>query len=288
MHIHSSVSHLQVHIHSASHTIKRIYSVSHASECPRIRAFSRGHVSHIQASHIQASHISMCPTSKRLTYPCVPHLQVPIHSSASKCLFIQCHAPRVSHTFGRHSYSYSCLFIRCLTFPSVCSFGVSHTHAYSFGVSHSQAPHIIVCIHSVAIHSVLRALDCLFIQCLMPWVPHISKCLFIQCFTHSSVPHIQASHTSKCLFIQCLTPPSNYSFCVSHIQVPIHSVSHTSKCLTPPSVYSFSVTPPSASHIQASHISKCLFIQCLTPPSNYSFNVSHIQVPIHTVSHTSE
>jgi hypothetical protein len=161
-----SVSHNQAYLFSVSCLRVPTHSSVFAWPCVSHPSVPHPSVSHIHVSHIQASHISVCPTpSSAYSFK---RLQVPIHSSASKCLFIQCHAPRVSHTFGRHSYSYSCLFIRCLTFPSVCSFGVSHTHAYSFGVSHSQAPHIIVCIHSVAIHSVLRALDCLFIQCLMP------------------------------------------------------------------------------------------------------------------------
>jgi hypothetical protein len=185
------------------------------------------------------------------------------------------------------SHASKCIFIQCLTYPSV-----SCPSAYSFGVPHVQVSHVQVPIHSVSrvkvpIHLVSHISKCLFIRCLAPPSVYSFRVLHLQ------VSHVQVSHT----FIRP-TYPSAYSFSVScppsasHIRVPIHLVSHASKyplfSVSCPSDYSFSVSRVQVPIHSVSHISECPFIRCLTPPSVYSFSVSRVQVSIHSVSHTSK
>jgi hypothetical protein len=129
---------------------------------------------------------------------------------------------RVSHASHNHVYSFSvphiqayhkfkCIFIQCITYPSV-----SHLQVPIHSVSHIQASHIQAS-HIQASHTFNR---------ITPQVPIHSVSHTLKCLTPSSVSHPQVSHISKCLFIQCLTHSS-----ASHLRVPIHLVSHISTCV---------------------------------------------------------
>ena len=146
------------HVYSSGVSYLQVY---HTSKCP-----AYPNASHIRVSHVVMPIHSVSRASKCLTYPSAYSfscLQVSHISkcSASKCLFVQCHAPNRSHTRASHTSKW--LAPKHLTCPSVDSFSVMPPKC----LAHSDIPYIQVLIHS-----------------------HASKCLFIHLVSCHTLGHL--------------------------------------------------------------------------------------------------
>jgi len=201
----SSVSHIQVPIHSVSHTPKRQsvqcqsiwhVRVSHISKCLFIQCITSPSAYSLSISHIQASHMIMS-----------------IHSMSHvpDCLFIQCLRQSSAHTS-------KCLSNKGSHIQVSRAIRRSHIRvSHAIKRPHIQVSHIIMPISlsvscsRVPIHSVSQVP-------IRPSVSRPSVSLLILLAVHIQVSHIfkcPTTYTFRCFIVKCSAYSSVSLFMVS-------------------------------------------------------------------------